>query len=133
MILTLDNLLADSELQDEDVDDFKVVIPKKSKKHQLYSKPCEYRFRCKGGLKCYYAHNDKEKAFFKEHPNIKNRALYKSKACVHAEKCKYKLEGRIELCPFAHGQVEARCLSCNRIGSHWTDECPIPRDDVHVK
>lgn len=125
--IKLDKLLADLELQNEDVDDFKLVIPKRSKKHQLYSKLCDYGYCCHRGLKCQYAHRDVEKEYFREHPNIKNRALYKSKPCKHIEYCKYKSEGRDRLCPFVHDPLEVRCLSCKKVGLHWTDECPIPR------
>lgn len=121
-------MLTDPALYNVGDDDFQVVIPKKSKKHQLYSKPCEYRFRCINGLKCNYAHSGEEKEYFREHPNVKNRALYKSKECKHGKFCKYKLEGRDKMCPFAHELIEARCLSCKETGLHWSDECPLPRD-----
>lgn len=134
MIIHLDRLLNDPKLQfqqDEEVDDYKVVIRKQIKKHQLYSELCNYGNCCYQGLKCNYAHRDDEKEYFREHPNMKNRALYKSKACTYGNICKYKT--RVKMCPFVHEMTEVRCLSCKMIGSHWTDECPIPRDFDGIK
>lgn len=119
-------MLNDPELQHEDVDDFKVVMRKQAKKHQLYSDLCNYGFSCLAGLKCSYAHRDDEKDFFRNNSNLKMRALYKSKLCKFGNQCKYKLENRVKMCPFVHEKTEVRCLSCKEIGMHYTDECPIP-------
>lgn len=127
-------MLTDPELYHLDDNDFKLVIPKKNRKtYQRYSRLCENRFHCLYGLKCNYAHTDEEKEYFRENPHVKNRALYKSIECGFGNGCKYKLEGRDKMCPFAHGLIEARCLSCKKIGSHWTDECIIPRDYKAMK
>ena len=101
---------------------FTTVTSKKTKSSRMYSEYCSYSFTCQKGLKCHYSHRETEKQFFKEHGSVE-RKLYKSKQCTYLEKCKYNK--KTYMCPFAHGSLEARCLRCNKIGVHWTDECPI--------
>lgn len=103
-----------------------VVGPKKQRPAQQYSDSCVHRYRCKNGLSCKYSHTADHRAFFREQPDPRTRAMYKTKACWREDRCKYKRTSH--LCPYAHDIIEARCLRCHEEGVHWTDECPITRN-----
>ena len=127
--------MSDPDLYDSaEADGFKTILPKKSKTYQKYSDYCRFGYTCKKGNQCTYAHRDTERDFFKAYPKA-NRALYKSKPCKHYanKQCKYEMERKTYLCPFVHDHTEIRCLSCKKIGVHWTDECDIPRDEKGIR
>lgn len=113
--------------EDESGDgEFKVVEPKRHKSKQKFSEQCIYRFVCRLGKSCRYAHTDAEKEHFKNHPQMLGR-LYKAKFCFHAENNRCQYQRNPKQCCYAHGESEARCYNCDPgglEGVHWMDQCP---------
>ncbi|CAG7827315.1 unnamed protein product [Allacma fusca] len=115
----------EKDLTPEELADFCPVKPKAKKTHRKYSEFCKNSYWCYKGRQCAYSHKKEEMEFFKEHPSMEpsQRRAYKLKLCFK-EKCTYK--NNSYLCPYAHNVQEARCIRCQTIGLHWSDECALP-------
>ncbi len=99
---------------------FTTVVRKTRKSNQKFSSVCVYGFRCQNAGKCTRGHTDKEKEYFKVESLPAKRYVYKTKLCYH-NNCKFAKKAY--LCSFAHSLQEARCVKCDEVGLHWTDEC----------
>ena len=123
---SLDEQLSEESLSGEDIpssgpieeldevdekEQFQVVRGKQRKKSQKYSTPCEWRSKCKRGLKCQYHHTDDEKKFFVHYR--------KNEECKYKGACRY---GRSK-CFFAHSNEDSFCCNCHSWG-HLERNCP---------
>jgi len=117
--------IVDETMEEEDDPeiDFVVIAKKIRRKSQKYSDFCEYRYRCRHGVKCTYGHSATEKEFFKEHPTAR-RHKYKTQLCLYALDSKCKYISKTYLCLYAHDIFEYMCSICGEIGIHFADECP---------
>lgn len=108
---------------------FTTVVRKARKISQKFSSVCAYGFRCYDAARCARVHTDQEKEYFKIETLPAKRFVYKTKLCYH-NNCKFAK--RAYLCSFAHSVDEARCVKCDVVGLHWTDEC-TKRDETSKK
>lgn len=126
-ITTLDLSSTNSESEgDQEGIEWKVVKrqKKRKKKMQLYSKQCEKGIYCYNGLKCKYAHTDKEKSFFKNN-NGRGKLPLKTKQCIKRN-CQYAMN-----CKYAHGEEDAFCYICDRKG-HFSQSCGSKKDKQYI-
>jgi hypothetical protein len=109
-------------LASPDEDEWEATPRDSATRKPLTSKPdCRHGYRCTRGIACGFAHTADQKAFFEKHGGACPRG-YKLKLCSHAPSGRCRFMQTSEWCPYAHGEGDAWCVSCQSSG-HSSSKC----------